>query len=78
MTHRCANRFCSVPSPSNEGTLFRVDIELGDMAGRHKQKSAYVWLCVACAEKMKPRVEIVDGAVRVLLASRGTALRMAN
>ncbi len=67
MVRICANKFCA--NPSHEyGRLFRLDIDIGDKSGGTEHKTEYVFLCDACAQKMRPVVEVVGDAIRVRLA----------
>jgi len=69
MAEKCANPLCSSLRRPDEGKLFRADIEIGNLAGRHQTKTAYVWLCDRCAVQMNPRIEVSGNTVRLLLAA---------
>jgi hypothetical protein len=70
MPSQCANHSCSTPRTSSEGTMFRLDIELGDVTGRRTRKSTSIWLCSRCSLAMKPEVEVTEHAVRLKLSAR--------
>ncbi len=69
MCSKCANAACSASYRSYEGKLFRFDLVIDNAAGRTEQKTAYIWLCSACARKMEPRIKIGLNVVRILLAA---------
>ncbi len=69
MYGRCANPSCLAPRHPDDGKLFRLDVEIGDSAGGHQHKTAYVWLCSRCAQLLAPKVQVDGGTVRLLLAS---------
>lgn len=69
MPNRCANPSCCSNRKSREGTMFRLDIELGDLAGRETREYTYIWLCSRCAGTMKPAVEVTRHAVRIRLSA---------
>lgn len=71
MVDKCANSLCPTTRQHHEGKLFRVDIDLGNMAGKNEQKTAYVWLCAKCAEEMAPKIEVVGDTVTVRLFKNG-------
>lgn len=72
MVGKCANSWCSATRHhGHEGKLFRVDIDLGNAAGEHQQKTAYVWLCAKCAEELVPRIEVAGASVVVRLSKNG-------
>ena len=67
MAQYCVNRRCTTVRRGNQGKLFRLDIELGNLSGRDEHKTEYVWLCAACAQVMHPRVQIAGDTVTLLL-----------
>lgn len=67
MPSECANPSCSRHRTFSEGTIFRLDMEIGDIAGRHSTKTEYIWLCSRCSAVMRPAVEVTHGAVRLWL-----------
>jgi hypothetical protein len=69
MFTRCANPSCTGWYPSDEGKLFRLDLEIASTAGATQQKIVFLWLCGNCARRMNPRVEVAGNTVRVLLAA---------
>jgi hypothetical protein len=69
MVGKCANPSCSASRQNEEGKLFRVDIDLGNATGGHQCKTTYLWLCAACAQSLRPKVEVVGNTVTVLLAA---------
>ncbi len=77
MVGKCANSWCPTTRHHHEGKLFRVDIDLGNMAGENEQKTAYLWLCAKCAEQMVPKIEVTGKTVRVRL-SRNVPMRVAD
>lgn len=77
MAGKCANKLCANSSRQN-GKLFRLDIDIGSTSGASKQKTAYIWLCDACAQKMHPTVEVIDNTVRVRLAKNVSAQETDN
>jgi hypothetical protein len=77
MVGKCANSWCPTTRHHHEGKLFRVDIDLGNMAGENEQKTAYLWLCAKCAEEMAPKIEVVGDTVTVRL-SRNVPMRVAE
>jgi hypothetical protein len=74
MVEKCANGWCSETRYHDEGTLFRVDIDLSNKAGENARKTAYVWLCARCAQEMHPKVEVTGDTVTVRL-SKNPVLR---
>jgi len=74
MFGKCANGWCSATRHYDEGKLFRVDIDLGNMAGEYQQNTTYVWLCAQCAKEMAPKIEVAGGSVTVRL-SKNPVLR---
>jgi len=69
MVTRCENPSCTGSCPSDEGKLFRLDLEIASMAGATQHHIVFLWLCANCACRMNPRVEVVGDTVRVLLAA---------
>lgn len=65
--NRCANSSCSAMYEHEEGKLFCLDIDLGNMAGEFWRKEMYLWLCAQCAREMKPKVLIAGNTVRLVL-----------
>jgi hypothetical protein len=74
MVGKCANRSCSAFRANTEGKLFRLDIELGNIAGKRQHKTDYVWLCAPCAQQMNPKVEVSGDTIIVRLAKTAPAL----
>lgn len=74
MSARCANPSCTGSCPSDEGKLFRLDLEIASIAGATQHKIVFLWLCGNCARRMNPRVEVAEDTVRVLLAAAPPAL----
>ncbi len=70
MPSRCANPSCSRRQTAWEGTIFRLDIELGDTSGHNSSKTSYIWLCSHCSSWLTPTVQVSDDAVRLRLAPR--------
>ena len=54
MVSKCANSWCSAIRHNHEGKLFRLDIDLENMAGGDERKTEYIWLCACCVLKMHP------------------------
>jgi len=50
--------------------MFRLDIELGDRDGGIQRKFTYVWLCSRCASALTPKVQVSEGTVKLLLATK--------
>ena len=48
MVSKCANSWCSAIRHNHEGKLFRLDIDLENMAGGDERKTEYIWLCACC------------------------------
>ena len=63
MVGKCANECCLTPRDPNEGKVFRLDIELGNKAGGNEHKTAYIWLCASCAQKMHPKVQVIGNTI---------------
>ena len=70
---KCANRSCSTSHAQDEGRLFRLDIDIGNAAGETERKTAWVWLCTACARQMSPKVSVDGDTVRLALTCRKAA-----
>ena len=70
MVQYCANRRCTTVRRGNQGKLFRLDIELGNLSGRDEHKTEYVWLCASCAQVMHPRVQVAGDTVTLLLTKK--------
>ena len=68
MVQYCANRRCTTARRGNQGKLFRLDIELGNLSGGDEHLTEYVWLCTSCAQVMHPRVQVAGDKVTLLLA----------
>ena len=68
MAGKCANRCCLTPRRPDEGKMFRLDIELGNKAGGNERKTAYIWLCARCAQRMHPRVQVTGSTITLLLS----------
>ena len=67
MVGKCANSWCSTTRHHHEGKLFRLDINLGNMAGKDERKTKYIWLCAPCAQVMHPKVEVNGDTVTLRL-----------
>jgi hypothetical protein len=77
MVGKCANSWCPTPRHPrhrHEGKLFRLDINLGTMAGGDERRTEYIWLCDRCAREMHPKVEVNGDTIKVLL-SRNDPMR---
>jgi hypothetical protein len=68
MVRKCANRWCATSPQHQDGKLFRLDFDLGNMAGGDEQKTEYIWLCAPCAKEMRPKVEVIGNTVTVRLS----------
>jgi hypothetical protein len=68
METKCANSWCPTPRHHHEGKLFRLDIDLGNMAGGNELKTEYIWLCARCAQVMHPKVEVTGDTVTLRLS----------
>jgi hypothetical protein len=78
MDTKCANRFCSSRRVLEEGKLYRIDLDIADLAGPGKYETFFVWLCDDCALAMVPRLEIAQHCVQVRLGpivQNGTAVK---
>lgn len=76
MVGKCANSRCSTTRRHHEGKLFRLDIDLGSMAGKDERKTEYIWLCACCVLSMHPSVTVTGNTVTVRLSKndpRGVA-----
>lgn len=83
MVHKCANGWCRTLRQHYEGKLFRLDLDIGNMAGGDVYETEYVWLCPRCAELMRPKVEVVGNTVTLRLtkidaANTNTLFQRAN
>ncbi len=65
----CANKLYSAHRSDNNGTLFRLDLGIGNATGETQRETAYVWLCSSCARKLRPKVSTAGGRILVCLAS---------
>ena len=77
MVSKCANKCCLSPRHPNEGKVFRLDIELGNKSGGNERKTAYIWLCASCAQKLHPKVQVIGNTITLLL-SKNDPMRVAN
>jgi hypothetical protein len=68
VVNKCANNSCSALHAENEGSLFRLDIDIGNTAGETKRETTYLWLCASCSQQMSPKVTVVGDTIRVGLA----------
>jgi hypothetical protein len=68
MVSKCANSWCSAIRHNHEGKLFRLDIDLENMAGGDERKTEYIWLCACCVLKMHPNVVVTGNSVTVRLS----------
>lgn len=75
MVGKCANKCCLTPRDHKAGKVFRLDIDLGNKAGGSEHKTAYIWLCASCAEKMHPKVKVIGDTIQLLL-SRNDPMRL--
>ena len=66
---KCANSSCSAVCHHDEGKLFRLDINVGNLAGDSQCKTIYVWLCSRCASQLNPEVKVAGDTVTVRLAA---------
>jgi hypothetical protein len=86
MITKCANNWCLTPRLDHGGKLFRLDIDLGSMAGKDERKTEYIWLCSSCVLQMHPNVTVTGNTVRVILTKNEpmrltktvTPLKLAN
>jgi hypothetical protein len=67
MVRKCANSWCPTTRHHNDGKLFRLDINLGSRSGENERKTEYIWLCAHCADKMHPKVEVIENTVTLRL-----------
>ncbi len=67
MVSKCANSWCLTTRHRHEGKLFRLDIDLGNMAGKDERKTEYIWLCTPCAQVMHPKVDVIGDTVTLRL-----------
>jgi hypothetical protein len=68
MVGKCANSWCPTTRHNHDGTLFRLDIDLGSKAGKNERRTEYIWLCACCAQVMHPKVEVNGDTIKVLLS----------
>ncbi len=73
-SNKCANSSCSTVCHHEHDKLFRLEITVGDSAGKSRCRVLYVWLCSRCARELIPKVEVVGDTVTVLLASSKSGL----
>ena len=74
MDEQCANSWCLNSRHQDEGKLFRLDIDLGNKAGGDERKTAYIWLCTRCAQRMHPKVEVTGNTVSLRLSKNDSML----
>lgn len=67
MVSKCANSRCPTTRHRHEGKLFRLDIDLGNMAGKDERKTEYIWLCSPCAQVLHPKVDVIGDTVTLRL-----------
>ncbi len=67
MAQTCANSLCTTARRSNQGKLFRLDIDLGSLFGTDEHLREYIWLCGGCAQQMRPKVEVTRDTVTLRL-----------
>jgi hypothetical protein len=67
MVSKCANSWCPTTRHPHEGKVFRLDIDLGNMAGGDERKTEYIWLCALCPRVMHPKVEVTGDTVTLRL-----------
>jgi hypothetical protein len=77
MVSKCANSRCPTTRHRHEGKLFRLDIDLGNMAGKDERKTEYIWLCSPCAQMMHPKV-VVSGDTVTLGLARNASMRLTS
>ncbi len=77
MAEKCANNWCPTTRLHHEGKLFRLDIDLGNKAGKDERKTEYLWLCTPCAQVMHPKVEVTGDSV-ILRLTKKNAVPMAG
>jgi hypothetical protein len=70
MIQKCPNHWCPTTRHRHEGTLFRLDIDIGNKAGGNERKTEYIWLCAHCAQVMLPKVDVVGDTVTVRLSKK--------
>ena len=69
MVHKYANQECSTTFRYfSEGKLFTVQIDLVNAEGKRERKTEHVWLCAACAGRMRPKIDVAGDRVTVRLA----------
>lgn len=70
MSSKCVNRACSASfHSSDEGKLFRIDIDIGSNSGGKERKTEYIWLCGRCARTMNPKIEVAGNVLTVRLSA---------
>ena len=69
MYGKCVNNACSAVRGSNEGKLFRIDIDIGSNSGSDERKTEYIWLCGRCARTLNPRIDVAGNVLTVRLAA---------
>lgn len=74
MDAKCANSWCLTPKHQEQGKLFRLDINIGDKAGKSERKTEYVWLCGHCAQIMHPKVEVAGDTITLRLTKNDVSL----
>jgi hypothetical protein len=77
MVSKCANSWCPTTRRRHEGKLFRLDIDLGNMAGKNERKTEYIWLCSPCAQVMHPKV-VVSGDTVTLGLVRNPPMQLTS
>jgi hypothetical protein len=70
MVCKCANSWCPTTRHHHEGSLFRLDINVGNTAGGTERKTEYIWLCSSCALVMHPKVEVKGDTVILRLTKK--------
>lgn len=73
MNIRCANRRCSAVRRSNEGKLYRLDLEIASLRGGDEHRMEFLWLCEDCATHLRPRVQQRGDSVQILLSAHQPA-----
>jgi hypothetical protein len=73
MGMRCANHCCNAVRQSDEGKLYRLDLELGSLRGEDEHRTEYLWLCSECASYLRLRVQAHGDSVQVRLSARDSA-----
>ena len=85
MVGKCANSRCPAPRHHHEGTLFRLDIDLGNKAGGDERQTEYMWLCDTPLHGLVHKtlgngitVSICQRCMKSIASSTPTRLRMAE